>query len=122
MNVRAAARQRTPEQIVSDLRWHARTACAGFGAGSANHDYEAARAFLEPLSAQLQAASEDLGFDNDLAWSILGVREHLDSHLVAASAVSGAELDPTAALDLLRRGLDGVVERLPGPDETTPLL
>jgi hypothetical protein len=72
---------------------------------------------LQRLSDELRGAGTELGLDRVLAWKLLELRDWLDSHMLAAQALESADIDPTAALEMIRRGVDGIADRLPGPDD-----
>jgi hypothetical protein len=74
-------------------------------------------ASFEHLSQELKRAGAALGFDAPLARRLLSLRELLDSHLLTATAIASCDVDNTAALAMIGRGVDAVAAGLPSLDD-----
>jgi hypothetical protein len=112
MNARTDTRERSSRELIADLSGLAERTLADLGGDGAAADYESVRASVQAVSDELQRVSDHLGFDTTLAWDLLSLREWLDSHLLAASALAGPDIDPLTSIELMRRGLDTVVTGL----------
>ncbi len=68
---------------------------------------------VERLSDELKATAVALGLEGHTARRLLSLRELLDSHLLTATAISGCDLDDTAAIAMVQRGIAAVAAGLP---------
>jgi hypothetical protein len=101
-------------------RLHALTSAAAASLQASGVDGDGSLDTVERLSDELKATAIALGLDSQVARRLLSVRELLDSHLLTATAIASCDLDETAAIAMVRRGIDAVAAGL--PHQGDPLL
>jgi hypothetical protein len=74
------------------------------------------RGALTQVSRRISETVEERGLNQPEAWSLLAVRDDLDSHLLAASAIAASQAAPDQVFVVLERGLDRAVAELLPPD------
>jgi hypothetical protein len=94
-------------------RLHTMTSFAADSLDASNIDADGSLDTVERLSDELKATATALGLENQIARRLLSLRELLDSHLLTATAIASCDLDETAAIAMVRRGIDAVAAGLP---------
>jgi len=72
---------------------------------------------VEHLSSELKVAATALGFEAPVARRLLSLRELLDSHILTATALAGCDLDGSAAVAMVSRGVEAVTMGLSRLDD-----
>jgi hypothetical protein len=72
----------------------------------------AAESAVVELSEALRSAGHEVGLQHSAAWTILDLRDQLDSHAVAYRALDLRGISPRERVQMLERGVQAVAARL----------
>jgi hypothetical protein len=72
----------------------------------------AAESAVDDLSEALRTAGHGIGLENPAAWTILDLRDQLESHAVAYRALDCHGIEHRERVLMLQRGVEAVAARL----------
>ncbi len=70
----------------------------------------------QDLSAEIGSVAHGVGVETTEGWRLLDLRDRLDSHVLAASALDGTGVRDDVVLDLIGRAVIDAVVRLSPPN------